>query len=131
MVNSKQISESQLQAACVYWFRLQYQKLTLFAIPNGAWLQGKDKAKRARQWAKLKKEGAMSGVADLFLAQPSGDLAGLWIEMKVGGNKQTKTQKSFEGKMTAAGYGYAVVRTFEQFQNTVRQYLETGILTER
>lgn len=53
----------------------------MFAIPNGAYLQG-DGRRRAMQWARLKAQGAHSGVSDVFLPVPRGGFAGLWIEMK-------------------------------------------------
>ena len=56
-------SESQLQSECVRWFRYQYPefKNVLFAIPNG----GKRNISTAKR---LKSEGVVPGVADLFLA---------------------------------------------------------------
>ena len=55
----------------------------MFAIPNGAHLQG-DAKRRAMQWARLKAQGARAGVSDIFL--PVRDhlhqVSGLWIELK-------------------------------------------------
>lgn len=53
----------------------------MFAIPNGAFLQG-DARRRAMQWARLKKQGAKQGVSDVFLPVAIGKFHGLWIEMK-------------------------------------------------
>jgi hypothetical protein len=121
------ISEHDLQAGCVRWFRHRYRRHAerLFAIPNGASLNG-DKIQRARQWQKLEREGAMPGVADLFLAIPSGDLAGLWIEMKTAKGRQSIAQKRFEMSMVAAGFGYAMPRSREEFEKVVSSYMEDG-----
>ena len=56
------LSESQIQHDCLTWFRLQYPSLAfmLFAVPNG----GKRDAKTG---ARMKYEGAISGVSDLIL----------------------------------------------------------------
>jgi len=123
-------SESNLQAACVRWFRMQYPKIgkLLLAIPNGARLYG-NKTQRAIQWRKLEKEGAVKGAADLLLAIPSGDYGGLFIEMKTKAkhSKQSKFQKAFEKVVVENGFGYAMPRSFEEFQQVVKTYLETGI----
>ena len=90
-------TEHNLQSNCVKWFRIQYPKFQklLFAIPNGAVLHGTTEQRR-RQGAKLKREGATPGAADLFLSIPSGDFRGLYIEMKTPKGKQSKLQKEFE-----------------------------------
>lgn len=122
-----QPTEHDLQVSCVTWFRNRYRRFAdhLFAIPNGASLNGDAKA-RAIQWRKLEAEGAMPGVADLFLAIPSGDLAGLWIEMKTEKGTQSKVQKQFEMNMLRAGFGYCLARNREEFQRVVSRYLEAG-----
>lgn len=119
--------ESKLQCECVAWFRLQYPKMhrLLFSIPNGAFLQG-DAKKRAMRWAILKREGANPGTADLFLSVARGDFHGLYIEMKTPSGTQSKEQIAFEREMIEEGYGYAMPRTFEEFQRVVGQYLKTG-----
>lgn len=54
--------EHRIQSACVRWFRLKYPKLknVLFAVPNGG-------RRDAITGARLKEEGATSGVSDLIL----------------------------------------------------------------
>lgn len=119
--------ESILQCQCVAWFRWQYPKLDklLIAIPNGAMLHGTEK-QRAIQANRLQSEGAVWGAADLFLSIPSGDLSGFWIEMKTPKGRQSDRQKAFEIAVTEKGYGYAMPRSFEEFQVIVKSYLETG-----
>lgn len=119
--------EHSLQTACVAWFRIQYPKRRrlLFAIPNGAAFRGTLR-ERQREGAKLKREGAVPGAADLFLAIPSGDLPGLFIEMKTKTGRQSDKQKAFEADVVQAGYGYAMPRSIEEFQQVITQYLENG-----
>ena len=121
--------ESKLQQACVRWFRYKYPKLRLllFSIPNGAELKGNEK-RRAQQVNRLKAEGMTPGAADLFLSVPSGDLPGLYIEMKTiaKSSKQSESQKEFEAAVLGQGYGYAMPKTIDEFMSVVRSYLETG-----
>lgn len=111
-------AEHDLQTACVAWFRYQHPHLILFAIPNGAFLQGTPQ-QRIKQWAKLKAEGARPGVADLFLAVPTSRGGGLFIEMKAGKGKQTQEQIEFERVVRGAGYGYVVCRSLDEFIEAV------------
>lgn len=58
------------QVGFVQWFRAQFPRVLIFAIPNGE--------KRAISVAKrLKAEGVVAGVPDLYVPE-----WGLWIEMK-------------------------------------------------
>ena len=122
--------ESKLQQACVKWFRYQYPSFArlLFAIPNGG---ARDKATGSL----LKAEGVVAGVPDLFLARPSrsdSDLVidcdnvfycGLFIEMKAPGGKVTPRQAEMHKLLTAQGYEVAVCRTFDEFKETIENYL--------
>ena len=72
-------TEHDLQVACVNEFRYLNPRFAdlLIAIPNG----GKRNAIVA---AKMKAEGVVAGVPDLFFAHPSGEWHGLFLEMKNG-----------------------------------------------
>lgn len=120
-------SESELQSKCVAWFRAEYpdKRRLLFSIPNGVKLHGTEK-ERVITWKRLEREGAVPGAADLFLSVPSGDLAGLYIEMKTPKGTQQETQKEFEADVVEAGYGYVMPRSEKQFRNAIRRYFETG-----
>ena len=115
--------EHDLQAACVRWFRFQYPDEVLFSVPNGAFLFGRDPAARARQWKKLKAEGALEGVADLFLARRTPEYGGLFIETKVGSNGQSKNQKWFEKQVRKKGYQYVIVKDIDTFIEIVSDYI--------
>ena len=110
--------EHKLQSACVRWYRLQYPKMkhNLFSVPNG----GKRDAATA---AKLKDEGALAGVADLILLKSNRFYGALLIEMKTPEGGQSESQKDWQQKITNDGYKYVVVRSFEDVQREVRQYL--------
>lgn len=100
--------------------------MLLIAIPNGARLGGKDRIARAKNWQRLEREGAVKGAADLFLAIPSGDLPGLFIEMKTPRGKQSQSQMEFERSVLKQGYGYAMPRTHREFEAVIERYLTAG-----
>jgi hypothetical protein len=118
--------ESKLQQACVKWFRMQYQDLLLFAVPNGG-------SRNALEAAKMKREGVTAGVADLCLLKFKREIVGgieftkyhgLFIEMKYGKGVQSYSQKEFEAYCTKHGYKYVVCRTFDEFRATIENYLK-------
>ena len=108
--------ESDLQIACVRWFRHQYPKVLIFAVPNG----GK---RNAREAARMKAEGTTAGVPDLFIASPRGGYGGLFIEMKAGKGKLTEAQEEMHDRLVVDGYVCDVCRTLESFQKIVQGYL--------
>ena len=112
-------SEHTLQVKCVQYFRHafpEYDEL-LFAIPNG----GK---RNVRVAVKLKAEGVVSGVPDLFLAIPSGEWHGLFIEMKNGkSNDVTDNQQRIMFKLAMQKYKTAVARSYEDFCKIIQEYL--------
>lgn len=123
----KPISESALQSQCISWFRAQYPKIIIFAIPNAA--------KRSfRLAAKMKAEGMVSGIPDLFIAKAKlNELVyhddvlfhGFFLEMKRSQKeKTTENQNYYLEKLAEAGYKTAVCRSFDEFQQVVNEYLE-------
>ena len=108
--------ESTLQIGCVRWFRYQYPKLTLFAIPNGG-------NRNLITAMTMKREGVLAGVADLFLAYPSKGSHGLWIEMKTSKGRQSPEQKHFQTDMEKHGYKYVVCRSFQDFKEEIENYI--------
>ena len=112
-------SEHDLQVACVRKFRLEHPELgkLLFAIPNGG-------QRNEIVAAKLKAEGATSGVPDLMLAVPRGDFHGLWIEMKNGkAGRLSENQKEMIALLMEQGYATAVCHTTEEFDEVTEIYL--------
>ena len=108
--------EDDLQEQCVQWFRMQYPFRTLFAIPNG----GK---RSAREAARLKRQGVLAGVPDLFLALPTADYSGLFIEMKASGGRLTTAQSAMHVRLLKAGYEVVICYSFEEFKKTIKDYL--------
>ena len=111
--------ESELQRACVRWFRLQYPGVLFFHIPNG----GK---RNAREAARFKAEGVVPGIPDLFLAEARHGFHGLFIEMKAGKNRPTPEQADAMQMLSASGYLCAVCYTFEAFKELTDNYLKNN-----
>lgn len=113
--------ESELQIACVRWFRYQHPSVAplLFAVPNGG-------VRNAVTASILKAEGVVAGVADLLLLVPSGGWHGLAIEMKTPTGRQSERQRAWQRAVEGQGYLYAVCRSVEGFITTVEGYLADG-----
>ena len=123
--------ESNLQSACVRYFRMQYPRLArlYISVPNGVPL-GRASA------VQFVREGLTKGVADTLLLVARGGWNGLAIEFKTeeviykAGRKHTQRtyqspeQKEWEKAVTEEGWLYAVVRTFEEFEALIRNYLD-------
>lgn len=118
--------ESQLQTACVRWFRIQYPMYgkLLFTVPNGTRLAGTT-MQRARAWKRLELEGAVSGASDLVLAIATPDCPGLFIEMKMPKGNQTMKQEAFQRSVeeNSNGYKYILARSFDDFQTAIENHL--------
>lgn len=110
--------ESRIQQACVRWFRFQYPKLLLFAVPNGG-------NRNAITGAILKAEGVLAGVSDLILMHPAGGYHGLCIEMKTPKGRQQESQKEFQQLVEGAGYKYIICRSLDSFVTEIREYLNS------
>jgi len=110
--------ESNLQVACVTWFRLQfpdYQNL-LIHVPNGGY-------RNKREAVNLIKQGVVRGVPDLFLAVPKKGFSGVWIEMKSEKGKLTEHQAEMIEALERVGYIALVIRSLDEFMKLVSNYL--------
>lgn len=109
MAKNKQ-PESELQRACVRWFRMQYPEYLIFAIPNGGY-------RSAIQAAIMKGEGVMAGIPDLQVCLPGRTF---FIEMKSEHGRMTDAQKQMCLKLRELGHTVYVVSSFDAFVETVR-----------
>ena len=110
--------EFQEQIAFVQWFRAQYPKTLIHSIPNGAHLAG-DARQRGRQMARLKAEGLVVGIPDLFVPAWR-----LYIEMKreKGGTLQDE-QKAMAEALWEAGCRVIVCRGFEDAKSQITTHI--------
>lgn len=106
--------ETQLQTACVSWFRMQYPDYIIFSVPNGS-------SRNPIEGANLKKAGALAGVSDLVILADKGRT--LFIEMKVKKRKQSLNQKRFEVYVNRLGFTYCVARSVKDFIKCVKTWL--------
>lgn len=106
------MSESTSQQAVVKWFRVARHELkvddprVLFSIPNGG-----SRAKRtvggrtfSTEAQRMKDEGLVAGVPDLFLALPRNGYHGMFVEMKEKGNRPSDEQRQMNLLFELQGY---------------------------
>lgn len=132
--------ESKLQQQCVAWFRAQYPQYAMLLVHPINEGSGHSRTDRFRQGIH-KAEGAVAGVPDLLLFLPNKTEAkfelkdgrdvirtiwfhGLGIEFKTKKGTQSQTQKDFERIFEAAGYIYTVMRSFEEFQIYINNWIK-------
>jgi hypothetical protein len=115
--------ESKIQQRCVEWFRYSFPRTLIASFPNGVFIGGTP-VQRAKRWNILKAEGAMPGMPDLMICLPSGSYHALFIEMKTEKGKLSDTQKIVHAQLINAGYAVKVCRSFEEFTQTIKSYLE-------
>jgi len=115
--------ESEEQQSLFQWAKLsqsEHPELSLMhSIPNG----GK---RNIREAARLKKEGALAGVSDIFLPVPRGNYHGLYIELKVKGGKISDNQKWWLSETTKQGYLSVVCFGWVEASEVIGQYLNMG-----
>jgi hypothetical protein len=111
-------SELSLQGRCYQWAYNTYPDIRgiLYHIPNG----GKRTIIEAVQ---LKASGVVMGVSDLFLSAPRRGLHGLYIEMKLPGEKLRDEQRIFASRVSKEGYSVYRIDNFEDFKILVEWYL--------
>ena len=107
--------ESNLQIACVNWFRLAHPNKLIYAIPNG----GQRSAITAMY---LKREGVVSGCPDLHIPIPSNGFASLYIEMKTEKGHLSQNQITMCEKLRTFGNKVVVCRSLEQFIQEADNY---------
>lgn len=84
----------------------------MYAIPNGQYRPGQ------RPEAGLK-----SGVPDICLPIPKGKYHGLYLELKVNGNKPTGNQLDWLDRLNRVGYFTAVADGFDEAVNLITAYM--------
>lgn len=117
--------ESTEQIILVNRIRQFYPDVLLFAIPNGG-------QRSITEAVRLKAEGVLAGVPDLFIARASGAMHGLFIEMKrakggvngkSGGGKVSEKQQAVMLTLSQEGYAVMVAHGCDEAWPFVKQYL--------
>jgi len=110
-VNDKDMSEAQIQAACVTWLWNTYPQTRglFFAVNNNS-----EHVARAMN---RKAVGLVAGVSDtIFLWRGKA----LLIEFKTPTGKQSAKQQEWQERAEAQGFRYYIVRSLEDFQELIR-----------
>lgn len=115
--------EHQEQAALIQWARnpLVYSTMPglflLHAIPNGG--------KRSKGTAgRLKAEGVLAGIPDLFLPVSIGEYHGFYLEMKTETGDLTPSQKIIIPHLLDQGYQVGVFRSWVSAARGIIEYYQ-------
>lgn len=115
-MSKKNHPESELQRACVRWFRLQYPepKYLIYANANGGY--------RSRiEAAIMQGEGVRAGIPDLTIVSSRGII---WVELKSRLGKLTETQGEILNMIERIGYVTLVCRSIDEFITNVNELLK-------
>jgi hypothetical protein len=108
----------QQEAIMKIWNEMPETRLCLFHVPNGMNID-------ARQGAKFKAQGVISGVPDLvFIWQGKTH----YIEVKTQTGYLSKNQKTLHAKWSEQGVEVKVMRTSEEIVSFIRKQVEQNKL---
>lgn len=112
--------EHKEQCALIQWAELAAKEepalKLLFAIPNGGY-------RNLLTAIKLKKEGVKPGVPDLFLAYPTLEFSGMFIEMKSKKGVVSEKQKEWMARLKKSGYEVKICYGFDEAKEAIEDYL--------
>jgi hypothetical protein len=116
-------SERAHQTALFCWSALESRRVPelrlLFAIPN--------EGRRGRiEGGQLKAAGLRPGVPDVFLPIPRRGMHGLWLELKVKGNRTTPVQDKWIRDLKGQGYAVRVAYSWLEARESILEYLQAG-----
>ena len=108
--NLPKLSEFKLQSQCFlyHWNNYPKERGRLFTVNNNS-----DNKIRAVINQSM---GVVPGVADMMYLSDTGLIA---IELKTITGRQSEVQKRWQETIEAAGYRYYIIRSFEQFKETL------------
>ena len=110
----KRRPEEILQRAVVQFLNLAAPKVVFWHVPN------QKGTRKTWEQGLLKAMGLKAGVADLCLVLPGGRAA--FIELKVADGKQRKEQAEFQAEAEAAGALYAICRSVDDVNATLKAW---------
>lgn len=110
-------AEDRLQASVAqYLDRVLPSASWWTATANGAFLGGRTKLDRIKQWKRMERTGIKQGTPDLIICHEGRFLS---IELKQEGEFATDAQNQVEDRIAIAGGGYAVCRSIEDVEQTL------------
>lgn len=127
----KKIIPSEHQEQLVFVRYCKIKKISVFAIPNGTYLNG-TALQRAKQMNRLKAEGLEKGVPDLFIPIASSGKHGLFVEMKrQKGGTASLDQKKWIELLNEANYRAVICKGANEAIKEIEEYLNNGSETKR
>jgi hypothetical protein len=109
--------EHQIQGAIVKLARMMPHPVNLlYAIPNGG-------LRDIRVARKMKAEGQLAGVPDLFLPHAAHGYHGLYIEVKTPKGALSQAQATIMGLLEKEGYATHVVRSVSEALRVLNWYV--------
>lgn len=118
---SHAMPEGRIQAACYQYFWNNYPQFRglYFAVPN----ENSRADSNAISGAHRRAMGVYHGVSDTLLLLPRGRYHGLCIEYKDEKGRQSEHQVAWQKLVELYGYRYKVVRSLQEFQTLIDEYL--------
>lgn len=113
-------SEAKIQQEIFVYFHNTYPKYICHSVPNGVQIPLPE-TERARILSQMHNVGMINGISDLIIHLPSGKC--VMVEVKNEKGVQSEAQKKIEAKIKAMGGNYILVRSLEDFQNQIKQFL--------
>lgn len=118
MAKSSVPTESAEQIKFVARVKQFYPHVMIFAIPNGG-------GRSAMEATRLKEEGVLAGIPDLFIPEPRWIYHGLFIEMKrQSGGRLSSIQVDRIAELTERQYRVAVCKGCEEAWREFGTYME-------
>jgi hypothetical protein len=108
-------AESNLQDACVKWFRLQYKDFFIRHIKN-------EGIRTGQQIRRDKNAGFVKGWPDIEITGQYPNM--LFVELKAGKNKLSEEQKEVHAKLKELGWDVVVAYTIEEFIAHVQFFMQ-------
>jgi len=105
-----------LMAWCALNIKTYPQLKWLSHIPNGG-------ARDLREGTKFKAMGVKRGFPDYFLAYPSKNYCGMFIELKIQTGKISKEQKDWIAHLSDVGYKAMICWSWEEARDELVKYL--------
>tara|TARA_R110000744_G_scaffold94462_3_gene182404 strand:- start:14057 stop:14428 length:372 start_codon:yes stop_codon:yes gene_type:complete len=109
--------EDKLQHRIISYLKYQYPKVLYTHVPN----EGK---RSVFERYKFKYLGAKAGVPDLLIFKPNKIYCGLAIELKVGYNKPTESQKEWLKNLKDNNWLALCLNNYEEIIETIDKYLK-------
>lgn len=111
--------EQQIHRSIVQFIRTAYPKLIVFHPANGG-------ARSHVEGAILKGLGVLAGTPDLVIVMPGGRVG--FMEVKAKAGRVEQSQRDFADKCNDLGAAWCVVRSIEDVQQTLREWLAAPTL---